>query len=134
MILSSAGFFFRFVICAVHERVGILGDHKLLVGRDHEDLNGALVLGDAGFGVAAVREVVLLLIDHDAEALKALTDTAPDMLTHLADACGEDDCVNASEERGIGADVLLDPMDLHRDSELCLLVAAVGRLMYIPPV
>ena len=76
----------------VYQTLGILGDHKLLVGRNNQNANTCPVDGDIHL-LAAV--LVLLRIDLDAEVLEMLADIPANRTVVLAYACGEDDRVYA---------------------------------------
>ena len=80
------------------------GQHELaaLPGADDPDLGAARVRGNQG----RIRGVACL-VEVDAEKAEAVTYPFPDERRVLADPGGEDECIEATERRGEGADPLL---------------------------
>ena len=102
------------------ETSGVLCDHKLFIGGDDKDFNLAAGLGN--LNIFAARAIaVQLKIDFNAEVIKAVQDALTHSLVVFANACGEHDCINAVECRGICADVFFDLVCKSPKRKLCTL-------------
>ena len=88
----------------------VTGYHVLFVGGDDEDMHVGLIGGDQTLALAFG---VSLLIENDAERLKAGKYHAAHLLAVLTDACGKDDGINTAHDHDVLADILLDGVGVH---------------------
>src|SRR6266849_5430517 len=85
-------------------------DHQFLVGADDPYLDATGVRRNQ----RRIRRVAFP-VELDAEEPESVTDPFPDERRVFADASCKDECVNATERRGEGADPLLHLIAKERD-------------------
>ena len=113
------------------ERLGIHGDHELLVRGDEEDGDLGVGRGDDAFFAA---DLVGVLVHLDAHELEAGGDGHALGSAVLADTCGEDDGVHAAHRGGIRTDELLHAVVEHIDGKAGALIALLEGLFEIAEV
>ena len=90
------------------------GDFQLLVGRDHENLDGTTILLELGESPGRPR--ILLVIHNDAKTRQAFTAAFPDRGRIFANSPGKDHGVHSPQNGKIGPDVFFASIieDIHR--------------------